>query len=138
MVFLQGPVGKRDKHVEKTQGYEMSRQRLETLQGLCRRFQVNASLSKLYFEFTSPKTRLRVLLNSSRFITIGVEKKRISGQLRGVRGVFAARGDPLDQGQTSLPGYPSILTEKKRKKNSIRGYNMVDESVIGYSADGKD
>ena len=27
VVFLQGPVGKRDKHVEKTQGYEKSRQR---------------------------------------------------------------------------------------------------------------
>ena len=65
---------------------------------LCRRFQVNASLPKLYFEFVSPKTRLKVLLNSSRLKTKGVEKKRISGKLRGVRAVFAARRDPLDQG----------------------------------------
>ena len=27
---------------------------------------------------------------------------------------------------------------KKKKKNSIRGYKMVDERVIDYSADGKD
>ena len=103
-------------------------------------FSGKRQLAKLYFEFVSPKTGLKVLLNnySSRFITKGVEKKRISGQLLGVRAVFAARGDPLDQGETSLPGYPSILTEKKRKKNSIRVYKMVDESVIGYSADGKD
>ena len=102
---------------------------------LCRRCQVNASLPKLYFEFVSPKTRPKVLLNSSRFITKGVKKKRISGQLRGVRAVFAAGGDPLDQ--NFLDGLSFNINEK-RKKNSIRGYKMVDESVIGYSAGGKD
>ena len=75
-----------------------------------RRFQVNAS-SKLDFEFVSPKTRPKVLLTASRDITKGVEKKkRTSGQLRGVRAVFAAR-------------------EKKKHTK------MVDESDIAYSAE---
>ena len=96
MVFFQGPLGKSDKDVEKTQPYERTAIIRDTA-GALQMFSGKRKLVKLYFEFASAKTRLKVL-NSCRFLTKGVEKKRFRGQLRGVRAVFAARGDPLGQG----------------------------------------
>ena len=106
---------------------------------LCRRFQINASLPKLYFEFITPKTRLKVLLNSSRFITKGVEKKEdFRPTSRSSCRLCRKRRSPRSGINFPAGLSLNINQKKKKKKNSIRGYKMVDESVIGYSADGKD
>ena len=80
----------------------------------CRRYQVNTSLSNLCFEFVALKTRPKVLLNASCDATKGVKKEDFR------------------------PTSRSTCRFCRKKKKRIRGYKIVDESVVAYSANGKD
>ena len=79
----------------------------------CRRFQLKASLSNLCFEFVAPKTKPKVLLNATCDITKGVKKEDFR------------------------PTSRSTCRLCSKKKKRIRGYKILDDSVIAYSANGK-
>ena len=86
VVFFQGPLGKSDKRQARWKDATLREERTEIKDtaGALQTFSGKRKLVRTLLRIRLTKNWIKVL-NSSRFITKGVEKKTISGQLRETR-----------------------------------------------------